>query len=368
VSDKIRFEYVWTDGYETPNLRSKVRYMTMTTNPTTASDVESWSFDGSSTQQAELTDSDLTLKPVRLYKDPFYTGEMRSFFVLCEVENSKGKPHVSNTRAELRKVAPAEDMGFEFGFEQEYLLINPKNRQPYNWPMGKNDDGDETVMFPAPQGRYYCGTGDFVKGRDFADEHAELCFSAGINIGGTNAEVLLSQWEYQIQHTNAVDACDDLMMARYIAEKLGEKYGVAINVVPKPFPGDDWNGSGCHINFSTPTFAAGKADSKYIDELLAEVAEDHSDHIRSYGEGNNDRLTGKNETPHIDDFEWGNGDRSVAIRIPSSGTHLEDRRPGANMNPYTAVKSLLKSLLNAEKNHGRQSASKRAKKKTATVA
>ena len=367
MSDKIRFEYVWTDGYESPNLRSKVRYVTMATNPTKASDVPSWSFDGSSTQQADLSDSDLTLSPVKIYNNPFYSGDMRSYLVLCEVQNSKGKPHVSNTRADLRKTTDGID-GFAIGFEQEYLLINPKTRQPYHWPTGVNDAGEETVMFPAPQGRYYCGTGDFVKGREFSDEHAEMCIAAGVDIGGTNAEVLLSQWEYQIGHTTPVDACDDLMIARYIAERLGEKYDAAINTVPKPFPGDDWNGSGCHINFSTPTFAAGKADSKYIDELLADVAEDHSDHIRSYGDGNTERLTGKNETPHIDDFEWGKGDRSVAIRIPVGDTHLEDRRPGANINPYTAVNSLLKSLIRAEKTHGRQVASKRTKKKTATVA
>ena len=67
-------------------------------------------------------------------------------------------------------------------------------------------------------------------------------------------------------------------------------------------------------------------------------------------------------------FEWGKGDRSVAIRIPATGTHLEDRRPAANINPYTAVNSLLKSLIRAEKSHGRQNASKRTKRKTATVA
>lgn len=367
MSDKIRFEYVWTDGYESPNLRSKVRYVTMTTNPTKASDIPSWSFDGSSTQQADLTDSDLTLNPVKIYKDPFNSSDMRSYLILCEVENSKGKPHVSNTRADLRKTVKDNDE-FLFGFEQEYLLINPKTRQPFQWPMGVNDEGNETVMFPAPQGRYYCGTGDFVKGRDFVDEHAEACITAGVALEGTNAEVLLSQWEYQIGHADAITACDDLMIARYIAERIGEKHGAAVNTVAKPFPGDDWNGSGCHINFSTPTFAADKADSKYIDELLADVAEDHSDHIRSYGEGNTERLTGKNETPHIDDFEWGKGDRSVAIRIPATGTHLEDRRPAANINPYTAVNSLLKSLIRAEKSHGRQNASKRTKRKTATVA
>jgi len=39
-------------------------------------------------------------------------------------------------------------------------------------------------------------------------------------------------------------------MARYVLDKLTEKYDLWINYHPKPKKGD-WNGSGGHVNFST---------------------------------------------------------------------------------------------------------------------
>jgi glutamine synthetase len=35
-------------------------------------------------------------------------------------------------------------------------------------------------------------------GRDIADVHYKACLYAGINISGTNAEVMPAQWEYQV--------------------------------------------------------------------------------------------------------------------------------------------------------------------------
>ena len=54
-----KYEYVWLDGYQPePYLRSKVKVTTDRTPP-------EWSFDGSSTQQADTEGSDCILIPIR---------------------------------------------------------------------------------------------------------------------------------------------------------------------------------------------------------------------------------------------------------------------------------------------------------------
>ena len=51
-------------------------------------------------------------------------------------------------------------------------------------------------------GPYYCGVGaNKVYGRDVVEAHYRACLYAGINISGTNAEVMPAQWEYQVRET-----------------------------------------------------------------------------------------------------------------------------------------------------------------------
>ena len=87
-----KLEYIWLDGYlPEPSIRSKTKIVAG--EPAGVEDCPGWSFDGSSTEQAEGSSSDCLLKPVRIINDP---NRNNASLVLCEVLNADESPHPSN--------------------------------------------------------------------------------------------------------------------------------------------------------------------------------------------------------------------------------------------------------------------------------
>jgi len=84
---------------------------------------------------------------------------------------------------------------------------------------------------------------------------------------------------------------------------------------PKPVLGD-WNGSGCHTNFSTiKTRSEGGLDY-IVRECMPKMEKMHSEHIALYGEGNEKRLTGLHETSNMNTFNFKSRSRGCSVRIP----------------------------------------------------
>ncbi|XP_070706481.1 glutamine synthetase-like [Pempheris klunzingeri] len=235
--EKCQVTYIWIDGTG-EGLRNKTR--TLDCEPDGIEDIPEWNFDGSSTYQAKGSDSDMYLIPVRMFRDPFTRDPNK--LVLCEVLKYDRLPAETNHRASCNKVMEeVEEHCLWFGMEQEYTLLGIDGH-PFSWPPNG---------YPAPQGPYYCGVGaDTAYGRDIVECHYKACLFAGVKIYGTNAEVMASQWEFQVGPCEGIEMGDHLWVARFLLHRVCEDFGVVATLDPKPMKGD-WNGAGCHTNVST---------------------------------------------------------------------------------------------------------------------
>jgi glutamine synthetase len=142
VSDNFTLvEYIWTDSTST-NIRGKTKVCAGQIK--SIDDLDWWTYDGSSTGQAVTDDSEIWLKPMVLFKDPF--RKPNGLIALCENFNSDRKtPALGNFRtvaAAIMKEAAHEDPWF--GIEQEYF-IKVRDGTLSSWPLGFPTNG-----FPQP--------------------------------------------------------------------------------------------------------------------------------------------------------------------------------------------------------------------------
>merc|ERR1711957_770531 len=242
----------------------------------------------------------------KLIRDPF--RREHHLLCLCDTYNVDGTPALASFRHLAEKVfAEADVENTWFGIEQEYILYTVKSAN-MKFPIGWGKHG-----YNAPQGMYYCGVGaGYIYGRAVAEDHIRACTWAGLNIAGINAEVFPGQWEYQV---------------------------------------GDWNGSGCHTNYSTDS-TRDKATGwdtfmLYCDRLKTF----HKEAMELYGTGNEQRMTGLHETAKFDEFTYGVGARNCSVRIgfemKTNGCgYMEDRRPSSNIDPYLSVSVLADITVN----------------------
>jgi len=337
--EKIQATYIWIGG-SGEDIRSKTK--TLDSSVSSIKEIPEWNFDGSSTRQAPGEDSEVVLLPVKYWPDPFRRGN--NILVLCEcVTPLDKKPLKSNTRSTAVKIFSNPIVEKEvtwFGIEQEYTLFETDGVTPLGWPQ---------FGYPGPQGPYYCGNGTRrAYGRQIVEAHYRCCLYCGINISGINAEVMAGQWEYQIGPCVGIDSGDSLWLSRFLLERVAERFQAVVSFHPKPIHGD-WNGAGCHTNYSTLSMREEGGYSKIID-AIEKLAKKHKEHIAVYGLHNDLRMTGLHETAAIDKFSYGVADRGCSVRIPNLAKiegkgYFEDRRPASNMDPYLVTSKIAETTL-----------------------
>ena len=102
-------------------LRSKTK--TLDQAPESVSDLPIWNYDGSSTYQAEGSNSDTYLYPCKIYPDPFRGGD--NIMVMCDTYKFDKTPTATNHRKVCSEVMEkAKEQVPWFGMEQEYTLLD----------------------------------------------------------------------------------------------------------------------------------------------------------------------------------------------------------------------------------------------------
>lgn len=331
-----RLEYVWIDNNY--NLRSKIKVI-YNENIDSINNIPEWNYDGSSTNQSSGEDSEVIIKPQRMFlskKDPFH------ILVLCDTYTPTEEILKTNNRYNANEIFNTKlDAEPWFGMEQEYFIIDPIT----NKPLGYNEN--------KTQGQYYCSVGtENAFGRKIAEEHLLECVNYGVKISGINAEVAPGQWEYQIGPCEGIEMGDNLWIARYLLQKIAETHNVIINIDPKPLSGD-WNGSGCHTNYSTKPMREGISENNglyYINNAIEKLSEKHTEHMKVYGSGNEKRMTGEHETASYDKFTSGVANRGASVRIGNANVknkkgYFEDRRPSSNCDPYLVTSKIFETTI-----------------------
>ncbi|CAN8032554.1 unnamed protein product [Ixodes persulcatus] len=342
--DVVFVTYVFVDG-TLENVRAKTR--TLDFEPKTAKDCPEWTYCALGTYQwADAgAKSEMFLVPVALFRDPFLKG--RNKLVLCETLLHDRRPPETNTRwscDKAMKEAANEDPWF--GIEQEYVLLDA-DKIPLGWPK------DNNVI--RPLGKWsmkMISTLIVTKERLHYSGHVQIIQKKVVKLLSIDAKSNWSKWEYQVGPLSGVQAADHLWMSRYILHRVAEEFGVIVSFDPKPFQSNELCGSGGHINFSTRQMRD-DGGIEYILEALKKLEVKSELHLTNYdpqkGKSNSRRLNAGMLATPSEDFTADKCSRLSSIRVPrlvveAGKGYLEDRRPGANVEPYRATETLVKTV------------------------
>ena len=257
-------------------------------------------------------------------------------YVFCDLFSSNNEPFYACSRGFLKNslnLINSLNAELVCGAEIEFYLVN-KDGTPI----------DNLGYFAIDNTRHL---------RDFPEVILTALWEAGIAPEKCHHEVSPGQYEVSLRYSNALKIADDIILTRYVVEKVASDFGFKAVFSPKPFT--KFNGSGMHIHFSLTSngknvfagengelsevaqkFIAGNL--KYIKDLAL---------LTNFSEESYKRLVPGFEAPVL--VCWGQKNRSAMIRQPlfhgvteeeiKAGSRAEIRNPDCH-NPYLALGAL----------------------------
>ncbi|UCD79306.1 MAG: glutamine synthetase [Desulfobacterales bacterium] len=188
--------------------------------------------------------------------------------------------------------------------------------------------------------------------QDLIEEIVEYMNQRGITVDTYQVEASGGQFEIQLRHADILTAADRAFFYKGGVKEIIARKGMTATFMAK-FDSNDF-GSGCHVHQSIVDRKTGRnlfwnaSKEHHVSELMAyyaggllatltDFALMWAPYVNSYKRIAPGTAAGINET-------WGIDNRTVGVRVLSeseSGCRLEQRAPGADINPYIALAGML---------------------------
>ncbi|MEH6582429.1 MAG: glutamine synthetase family protein [Halioglobus sp.] len=296
------------------------------------------------------TDADMGLKPdastLRLVP---WAREPTAQIIHDCYNMADGSPHLLSTRNVLRKILDlytAEGLRPVIAPEMEFYLvarnIDPNNAlEPPIGRSGRSETSRQSYSMDAVN-----EFEDFVEDMYAYAEAQELDVDTLIHENGA------AQMEINFLHGDPMSLADQVFAFKRTVRETAHKYNIYATFMAKPM--EEEPGSAMHIHQSIVRIDNGE-------NIFADENGEHTAEFMSYIAGlqrytpelislyapnvNSYRRLAPDIAAPIN-LNWGFDNRMAAFRVPNSnraGTRVENRFPGADVNPYLAIAATLAS-------------------------
>jgi glutamine synthetase len=335
VHARYFLEEVMSSGLQAPNY---VLAVDVDMNPAEGYDMASW----------DQGYGDLVLKPDMgtLRAAPWLPG---TAMVQCDLFWPDGRPVRQSPREVLRGQArEAATLGVTplAATELEFLVFEENYARAF----------EAGYVGLRPSSRYDMDHAIFgaTAAEPLLRDIRNCMYNAGMTVESSKGERGLGQHSIAFKYANVVKTADQHVVYKAAAKELAQRHDKALTFMAQY---DQSLGNACHIHMSLrgpdgaliftedPSSAQGSGDgrSEYFRGFVAGVLATLEDFTLLYAPNINSykRFRGSSFAPTA--VTWGEDNRSCALRVVGYGSSLrvENRVPGADVNPYLAQAAML---------------------------
>jgi glutamine synthetase len=282
-------------------------------------DIESLIVDSSLIDNVIDSNYDIVLIPTKIVKNPFHRDD-RHWLVLCEYKYPTGVSHKNNNRFKLEQIVQ-NNADIHIGITQEFVLCNK------TFPLGWNDNID---VF-----KNYSGNLEFSQHSEpIIHELIEALIYSGITINEVTMRQIVGKWMIKMGMINVMEACDNLILFRYIAQKICFNHNIIFCLTSDPVTNSSIY-SHCYFYISTPDMRDPEHGLQSIVEACEKLKLKHLEHHKLLSETNGKRFT----------YSQSNMNNSVQVILgEEQNGMIKEKRCGANSDPYHVLTILLKTI------------------------